>query len=594
MIENTNRYSQYAGRLSGARAFVERLGDLASQPWFAYGTLILLQLKVMWNIWAYHDLTDGDESRYFNLAYLWYTNHSVDIAWSPLYTSLTGLLLHFSQDAYFIVTVHRIIVVLVLDILILMLMRRLLPHSVAWLIAAWWAVLPVNFSASYTVHLFAAIPVLASWLLILYRPAPWARGAALAMMLVTGILVRNEHVVTTVILALVCICWELSVVKGSATDAVPRRITYVLSYGLPLLVAGIIIVFFYTRSISKLPEILTANNPKHTVNMCQVYAFGYQQRHPEWNKSPWLECSDLMQSTFGKPLPTLMEMLKSNPSAVLTHVAWNMSLTPSGVQKLLFNAASGTVNPDYAGTVLHSATALILSLIMGVVWFLGLFILIKERGYWWQHWLKERALGWLAMLTTLPVAFLIIATQRPRPEYLFNQGLILMAITGMAVFVITRHWSLLKPVSMLLPIAVAALLFIVPSIYEISTGSRPLLKMYERLAPFSEEFSRSNTKFLVSRSTLAIHGYVAHTIFTNPFVHLDYSILDAAPEGERIDLFLARQGVNVFYIDEAMWERMTKNPLYQPFLRSPAMFGWKILAYQNSGDTRWMLVQKTR
>ena len=69
-------------------------------------------------------------------------------------------------------------------------MRRLLPHWIALLVAAWWAVLPINFDTASTVHLFAVIPVLAAWLLALGH-ARWMRGAALATLVVTTVLVET-------------------------------------------------------------------------------------------------------------------------------------------------------------------------------------------------------------------------------------------------------------------------------------------------------------------------------------------------------------------------------------------------------------------
>jgi hypothetical protein len=287
-------------------------------------------------------------------------------------------------------------------------------------------------------------------------------------------------------------------------------------------------------------------------------------------------------------------MVKNNPSAVLTHMLWNISLTPNGVQKLLFNSVYGKVNPDYAYTILGSRNALIYGIIVISIWLFGLFFLIKERRYWWQYWLKDRAIGWLAMLAAFMVAFLVIPTQRPRPSYLFSQGIFLMAFTGMCLVVITHRWPLLKSAatSFVLLCIMIVLPLSLPSIYDRYARERPILEIYERLAPFGEEFNRPNTKFLVTSYTAAMHGYVTHNMLTNPYINLDYSIFDRAPTDMPIDIFLAQQGVNMFYIDEKMWQRMETNPIYQPFLHSPETFGWQVLTYTNSGSNKWMLVQK--
>ncbi|MGH7410758.1 MAG: hypothetical protein ACREJ6_06840, partial [Candidatus Methylomirabilis sp.] len=441
---------------------LDRLGRLAARPWFSYLTLLLLQLKVVWGMWQRRDLAIGDESGYYSRAFLWFKDLSVDIVWSPLYTSFLGTLLHFSTDAYVVTTVHRLLVVFALDLLILALMRRLLPHWIAWPIAAWWAILPINFDTPSTVHLFAVIPVLAAWLLILHTPSPWTRGGAIAVLLVTTMLVRNEYVVATVTLGIVFLWWETRVAKAVEGQPTPRSRTYLLRYGAPLLLAGAVVLFFYARSVYQVPELWAGGTlqhyvppwaahsglkPKHTYNMCQAYAFGYQQRHPEWIPNPMLQCSGLMASTFGTPMPSLGEMLRRNPVATLQHFWWNISLAPSGIQLLLFNASAGTVNPDYVPAQLHSRRALLLSLLTGAILAVGLFLLYRDRRFWWEHWLKDRALGWLAMLSVVAVAGLSIPTQRPRPAYLFCQGIVLMALTGMCVFAISRRWPVLHALS---------------------------------------------------------------------------------------------------------------------------------------------------
>lgn len=569
--------------------------------------LVLLQLKVMWGIWRYRDLALGDESGYYNRAFVWLNSLFVDIAWSPLYTSFLGTLMHLSTNAYVVTTLHRLIVVLALDLMILALMRRLLPHWIAWLIAAWWAILPISFDTVSTVHLFAVIPVLVAWLLILHRPSPWTRGGAIAVLLVTTVLVRNEYMVATVTLAIVCLWWESRAAGRADRQSTPRRRSYLLGYGLPLLLAAAVILFFYARSIYQFPELWTGGTllhyrppwsahsglgPKHTYNMCQVYAFGYQQRHPEWSPNPMLDCFRLMESTFGKPLPSLLEMLRRNPVAALQHFWWNISLTPSGIQLLLFNASAGTVNPDYFPVRLHSRRALALSLITGSILGVGLFLLYRDRRWWWEHWLRDRALGWLAMLSVVAVAGLIIPTQRPRPSYLFSQGIVLMALTGMCVFAISRRWPVVQNLSRWLPIVMVASLLVVPGQYRSDGGVRPLLRLYDRLAPFGAAFNRPDSVFLVSGYPIEIHDYVGHNYFTSPLVDFDYTILDKAPTDRSLPLFLDQLGVNLLYVDEQLWKKLDANPVHRQFLAAPESAGWKIVTHQSTENGEWMLLQR--
>src|SRR5215475_6960030 len=106
-----------------------RLDRLTAHALFAYSMLLLLQLRVLRGI-QYRDLAVGDESAYYNRAFLWVRDFSVDIVWSPLYTAFLGTLMRFTADAFVVTTLHRVIVVLALDVMVLALMRRLLPPGI--------------------------------------------------------------------------------------------------------------------------------------------------------------------------------------------------------------------------------------------------------------------------------------------------------------------------------------------------------------------------------------------------------------------------------------------------------------------------------
>ena len=81
-----------ARSINGRSRILEVLDRLTAHAWFAYPMLLLLQLKVLWGI-QYRDLAVGDESGYYNRAFLWFRDFSVDIVWSPLYTAFLGTLM---------------------------------------------------------------------------------------------------------------------------------------------------------------------------------------------------------------------------------------------------------------------------------------------------------------------------------------------------------------------------------------------------------------------------------------------------------------------------------------------------------------------
>jgi hypothetical protein len=311
-------------------------------PALPYTALFLLQLKVIWGAWRFLDLTPGDTSSYYRYATHWATELRVNIAWSPLYTTFYGTLLALLDDVYVATVWHRIVIVFVTTGLVLAVFRRLFPAGLAWLLAAWWAILPINFATLYEVHLFAFIPILAAWLACLRsNNDSWTRGRALAILLTASILVRNELILATLTFAAVCLIWEIRSFTGQ------RRVAQLAAYAIPLLVATLICTVFYIRNVTQFPGLSSALREKHALSMCQSYAFGYQQRHSDWQGNPWTQCRELMQARFGEPRPSLAEMLRANPREVLEHFLWNLSLVPNGVQLALFNAIGGRVTPDY-------------------------------------------------------------------------------------------------------------------------------------------------------------------------------------------------------------------------------------------------------
>jgi hypothetical protein len=113
------------------------VGQVLDKAWPAYLLIALIQTKVLWGIWPGRDLTVGDTSAYFASARQWAENFSVNIQWSPLYTSFYGTLLKITNDAYAATTLHRIVIVMAATFGVLAPMRKLLPPALALLIGSW-------------------------------------------------------------------------------------------------------------------------------------------------------------------------------------------------------------------------------------------------------------------------------------------------------------------------------------------------------------------------------------------------------------------------------------------------------------------------
>jgi hypothetical protein len=191
---SVSRLVSSIGKSSTDPADFEQLlqGRFSEPPaWLMYLILIGLQIRIIWGDWLTRDLTGGDTSSYFQTAYAWYQHFGVNILWSPLYTAFYGTFLMFSQDAFFATYVHRIVILITVDVLWFAVVRALLPWPVASLLALWWVHLTTVFNVYYEVHLFVLIPVLLAVLVAARSRGPKLRALALTFLLVAAAFVRR-------------------------------------------------------------------------------------------------------------------------------------------------------------------------------------------------------------------------------------------------------------------------------------------------------------------------------------------------------------------------------------------------------------------
>src|SRR5262249_49187685 len=151
--------------------------------------------------------------------------------------------------------------------------------------------------------------------------------------------------------------------------------------------------------------------------------------------------------------------------------------------------------PDYVPVRTRSRPALVLGLALLGVWAAGAALVAWEWRYWWERCIRGRLLTWLALLCVAAVSVPVIATQRPRPSYLFGLGVLLMALTGFWVQVLLRRLRLAGRASALMPAAMAGLCLLVPSYYLSAARRwqpRPLRQVIERLSPYRELLPGTN------------------------------------------------------------------------------------------------------
>ncbi len=209
---------------------------------------------------------------------------------------------------------------------------------------AWWVVLPINYNALYEVHLFAVFPLLLAILVILWEPGPLRKRR------------RHRHFPPhrnpdeagipgdAMLFRLGSFGWDLvQMCRGKLS-----RGLLAAAHGLPLAAASAVVWFYFSHSLTR--QFFAELREKNAFNVCQIFAFGYQQRSADFQGSPWRDYQPLMTRIFGSPNVTIREALVRNPLAMMGHFWWNLRLALAAIQVALLNVRWGGVNPDYIAT----------------------------------------------------------------------------------------------------------------------------------------------------------------------------------------------------------------------------------------------------
>lgn len=530
------------------RGVLPALSRLVASPIFCYLSVLAIQLRVVWEFWSGRDLPYGDTSGYFTVAQVWADSLKNAFFWSPLYTAYYGTVLKFAGDPVVATLVHRMIVVFAVTVLVTAVARRLLPASAAWLVAVWWAVLPINYDTLYEVHLFSFIPVLAAVLLVASNPTHGRRAAALAIFGASTLLVRNEMIFATAVFGIFCLWALLREARRSGGGGGFLRL--LRPYLAGAAVAALVVAFFYTRSTVQLPQLADIFRERARVNFCQAYAFSYKQRNPEWPGNPFTDCGGLMASTFhsgdeSSSGPGFTESVRRNPDAVLDYVMWNAALVPNGIQLALFNGTSRSQNPDYVTVPLNQTLPWILSVVCLLMLLGGAWAYLGDRRFW-RDWIGDRRWPLLALASPAIGVVVVMIQQRPRPSYMFSFTLLLMILVGFSAFTFLRVFRSSDLLAAAVPLVVLAVFVLAPTPY--TEGSRPLQERYESLEPRLEELSATGTSVPGYREDLCRYLSVSNCKIVDYWT----AVRPLAVAGGDLDAVLAQLDIGLFYADEAV------------------------------------------
>ena len=236
---------------------------------------------------------------------------------------------------------------------------------------------------------------------------------------------------------------------------------------------------------------------RQALNIQQVYAYGYQQRNADWQGDPWTKGGELLARDFGPETKSFAGALAANPKAFLSHVGWNLALLSDGLQLALLGGYAGAHSPDFdrdesSGPLYRVAFFLLLGL-----WIFGAWSAIREQA--WRALDVRQRWTWVTLLVCIPSCFIAIATQRPRPSYIFMLSLLLLAWTLVVLARLARKSPRLWHLSRVAVIGASLAIFSTQCyacFFPPMSRPRPVLEDYRRLAPFSAVRKMSDGAFV--------------------------------------------------------------------------------------------------
>jgi hypothetical protein len=438
-------------------------------------------------------------------------------------------------------------------------------------------------------HLFALCSILCAWLIAGYVDTPVGRGLALGQFIVTVVLVRNEYTVAAVTFAAASLYREYRSLKRLSADLRAATLNRLWAYVVPVGLALALCLGAYSRSILKGKDLLPELHFKLTFNPCQLYAVGYQQRHPEWSKDPWHDCYDLQQAIFGTPLPTLGQMARANPRAVLGHFGWNLLLVPAGLQLALFNGTWGGPNPDFL-PLEHPddpMAVLLTFVVLGAV-LVAAVSLIRELRQWWP-WLYDRRGLWIAMLSTAAVSVPTVLTQRPRPSYLFPSTVCLMMAIGTGSVVLLGRRPRLAACGALA--AWSAAIVFAPPYYVRHASAKPLETAYRVLMEWRGSIGTPKGRVVLGDFAQDLWSYT-QLPGTRADVVDDYAVLRTEVAGQPLTELLDARHVYALFIQPQAQPLVASLSTGPELLAHPEAFGWTKSETKNASGTWTLLVRR--
>ena len=487
---------------------------------------------------------------------------------------------------------HRVLIVLGTSLLLLAVLRRLLTPAIAWALALWWVVLPVNYDVLYEIHLFGALVGLAIALVALRWSGLAARSAVFGLLLASALLVRNENIVAAASFAAVWLGYEIWRMRRGTGPSAARLSAAV---AIPLVAFSALVGMAALRTQGE-ESIVAQFRAKHELNICGVYAYGRWESGDTLVANPLEQCFAYTARDFGERWPSLTDAVAENPGAMARHFARNATLVPAGLEVNLFNAKFGSTdhgsNPDFVpvnrGSWLVLAGSLAVLLVIGA----GSVVLWRERRRWWREWLRDRVWGWVALAAMGSAALYAALLTLPRPAYLRPLSVLIFACVGFSLVVLADRLGIPRRARAAIPPLALAALILVPTNFregyenpQIGPGQR-LRQAVERVEPFREQIAGDRHGLLAAYPATAVCGYVGGYDDCSgvPWTYPVGETLTPALAGEQ-ELYSSHP-IDFIYADEPVFEQ---DPGIRGRLERLQARGWRRLA-PASPDAGWILL----
>jgi hypothetical protein len=573
--------------MPGLLAWLDRV---AGSRLFAYGSVFLIQAKVLWGIWDHRDLTPGDTAIYFANASRWADHLQLDPDFYPLYHALWGSMQWFIDDAFTLTIVHRVLIAFGAALLVLAVLRRMLTPGIAWALAVWWAVLPVNYDTLYEVHLFAVIPVMIATLIALNWSGLAMRATVFGLLLTSALLVRTENFVAALAWGAAWAGYELWLRRRGEGPPV-RQLAVAVAVPIAAMAVLLAVVSSRSEEVRQGSSVAEQFRSKHELNVCQTYAFGLWQRDDFRGPNPLgsgTACQQYMLKDFSAPDLSLTKAIAENPGAMGEFFLWNVALTPFGLQLSLFdNAWPDGPSPDYFPVEMGSPLALIGSLAVLTLLAVGGTQLWRDRRRWWDEWLRDRAWGWLVLICVALSTLVVMLITRPRPSYMLSLTVLIFGLIGLCAMAIVTRKPDLARLRAALPLLAVITLVAVPSHYGegyenplIGEGQR-LKQTVERLAPFRDQLSGPEVGLLAAFPENIGCSYIGRS---DPCTDLTW---EEPPEAS-LQRHLAAGDVDYVYAGE---EELAK-PAWRKAVAQLEADGWVRLAPSAADDLGWVFLRR--